>query len=113
MRFMLRTLNPRPHDRNGAGNGLALWLATILGLARRGSGSPAPLLLPRSGGAAFTSTLSVFGLGQRRGIEVYDRRGQRVGRFVAAGAYVRSAGERLVISTCQRELTPPRGAVPG
>ncbi len=48
--------------------------------------------------AAFKSTLSVYGLGKRRAIEVYDRRGGRVVRFVAVNAHVRSAGERLVIS---------------
>ena len=51
--------------------------------------------------AAFKSTLSVYGLGKRRGIEVYDRRGGRVERFVAADSYVWSAGDRLVISTGQ------------
>ena len=48
--------------------------------------------------AAFKSTLTVYGLGKRRAIEVYDRRGGRVERMVAAEAYVRSAGERLVLS---------------
>ena len=48
--------------------------------------------------AAFKSTLSVYGLGKRRAIEVYDRRGGRVVRFVAVNAHVRSAGERLVIT---------------
>jgi len=48
--------------------------------------------------AGFKSTLSVYGLGKRRAVEVYDRRGGRVARFVAVGARVRSAGERLVIS---------------
>jgi hypothetical protein len=51
--------------------------------------------------AGFKSTLSVYGLGKRRGIEVYDRRGGRVARFVAVDAHVRSAGERLVISVGQ------------
>jgi hypothetical protein len=53
--------------------------------------------------AAFKSTLSVYGLGKRRGIEVYDRRGGRVARLVAANAHVRSAGERLVISVGENE----------
>ena len=53
--------------------------------------------------AAFKSTLSVYGLGQRRGIEVYDRRGGRVARFVAVNAHVHSAGERLVISVGEHE----------
>jgi hypothetical protein len=53
--------------------------------------------------AAFKSTLSVYGLGKRRGIEVYDRRGGRVARLVAANAHVRSVGERLVISVGENE----------
>jgi outer membrane protein assembly factor BamB len=48
--------------------------------------------------AAFKSTLPVYGLGKRRAIEVYDRRGGRKVRFVAANAHVHSAGERLVIT---------------
>jgi hypothetical protein len=63
--------------------------------------------------------LSVFGLGQRRGSRSTTA-AAGAWRFVAAGAYLRSVGERLVISTDedallrgQRELTPPRGAVPG
>ena len=48
--------------------------------------------------AGLKTTLSVYGLGKRWAIEVYDRRGGRVERFVAAHAHVRSAGERLVIS---------------
>ncbi len=48
--------------------------------------------------AGFKSTLSVYGLGRRRAIEVYDRRGGRVARLVAVNAHVRSAGDRLVIS---------------
>ena len=43
----------------------------------------------------------MYGLGKRRAIEVYGRRGGRVARFVATGAHVRSAGERLVISVGQ------------
>jgi PQQ-like domain len=53
--------------------------------------------------AAFKSTLSVYGLGKRRGIEVYDRRGGRVARLVAVNAHVHSAGERLVISVGDHE----------
>jgi hypothetical protein len=53
--------------------------------------------------AAFKSTLSVYGLGQRRGIEVYDRRGGRVERLVVADAHVRSAGDRLVISVGEND----------
>jgi len=49
--------------------------------------------------AAFKRTLAVYGLGTRRGIEVYGRRGgRRVARLVAADAHVYSAGDRLVIT---------------
>ena len=53
--------------------------------------------------AAFKSTLPVYGLGKRRAIEVYDRRGGRVARMVTPGAHVYSVGDRLVITVGEDE----------
>jgi hypothetical protein len=53
--------------------------------------------------AGFKSTLPVYGLGKRRAIEVYDRRGGPVARLVERDAHVRSAGERLVITVGAEE----------
>lgn len=60
------------------------------------SGSTIPLTAAQT---AWTSDLHVWGLGTRRGVQVYDRRtGKRVVRFIADQARVRAIGEAIVLS---------------